>query len=241
MRKQFTKNDTQRLPWKTEAYRLWFEFFKAAKTDRGISVKKTAYADWGNVGLLQFDDWWNTKCQKLFAVESGAEEITSDRQWATHSSNVNRLTLSVPLDCNVRDTLEDIRAILAQKAAGTRARIQRGASGALYSISAKNLKYPHLRQLLRIYQYWLDSGKDLDQTAKRYHAWASLTNAKRKKWEAQRKAKGKKPYWVIVPEAGWDAYLKGDAGDQRRAMRRYIKKAVKIAENVADGRFPGNY
>ena len=241
MRKQFAKNGTHRLPWKPEAYRLWLDFLKAASRDTAIQVHTKLYKGWGDIPAIDFDELLNSKGETLFAVERSAEEITTSGQWNSHSKNRNRITVSIPLDCNVRDALEDVRKLLGQRAGGVRARNTIGASGAQYSISARNLKYPHLRQLLRIYEYWLDSGKDLDATAKRYHSWAKETNAKRRKWRERRKAAGKSPYWVTVPEAGWETYIKSDADSQRRAMRRYIHKATTIAENVAKGVFPGKF
>lgn len=241
MPRRIVADDTHRVPWDVEAYRLWFEFLKLVHRDPNLTVSEKLYVGWDSVADSKFDEWWTTHWRKLFAVDRGAREITGSRDWASVSSSKHHIAISVPLDCDVNATLEDIRKLLQVRGAGGLARIRKGESAAAFPIAAKNLKYPALRQLLRIYGYWLDSKGDMDVTATRYYAWAKALNAKRDEWVKKRVKAGKKPYWIKVPEAGWKTYAKGDPDDRRRAMRRYIKKARKIAENVANGQFPGTY
>jgi hypothetical protein len=239
--RRITSDDEHALPWRTEAYRLWFEFLKLARTDPNLKWSTEHYAAWDNVASMGFDEWWATHWQKLFAVERRAQEITDSEEWSCVSRNPNRMVISLPLDCDIRGTLEDLRKLLDAKGAGKRRRQKQGTTGAAYSISAENLKYPSLRQLLRIYGYWLDTGGSLDDTASRYYKWTRATNAKRDEWEKKRKNRGKEPFWRKVTETGWESYVKGDEHDRRRAMRRYIGKARKIADNVSKGVFPGSF
>lgn len=234
-------DDERRLPWKREAYRLWFEFLKLALRDPHVTVSEQAYERWDDVANGKFDQWWSVHWEELFSVAGRTKEISDKNEWLSVHKDQNRIAISLPLDCDIKGTLKDLRKLLRNKGAGTLARIRQGSSAAPYTIAAKNLKYPALRQLLRIYGYWCQSGGDLDDTARRYYNWARNTNAKRIEWEKRRKQADKEPYWMIVPEAGWETYMAGDPDDRRRHMRRYLKKARKIAENVSSGVFPGKF
>lgn len=115
---------------------------------------------------------------------------------------------------------------------------------------------PKVRLLLHLYRFWVanegaDDRRRLEKTAIAYFEWADDWNkrVKERKWN--------RPL-IEIPFAlaEYVKYLKargsrrrtklyesetGDVSDHRRQIARYLRKARRIAGNVAEGRFPGRY
>lgn len=131
---------------------------------------------------------------------------------------------------------------------------KRPANQAQFNLTAnRSMSLTNLRVMLRLYGYWLESDGDLELTCRRYHEWATA-------WNKQVEDKGWKRSKAAVPPnltqymeclnsitaSGGKGKTKSGGGkagyDALRAdMRRYIRRAQKIAQNVGKGVFPGTY
>jgi hypothetical protein len=232
---------THRLPFgHAEPYRLWFEFLKLAYR-AGVAVDASKYEGWDDVRSVKFDDWFPSHWRSLFAVERDVVQLRSDEDWQRYKQSSTRITFSFPLDAEIQPTLENVRLALRDARVGLKLRRVKAMSAARYKIGATNLKPEKLRQLLRVYSMWLDAKRDVNATAKRYSVWAKEQNTKRKAWIKRREGAGKPPFWHLVPDAGYETYIKGDPDERRRTIVRYIRKTRAILDNVANGSFPGAF
>ena len=87
------------LPYRREAYRLWFEYLRVARNSSLASVqtalKQSAlfYAPWGDVTSVTFNTWWKEKGQ-LFEDKCLVRKLTSGEQ----PSDPNALIVEIPLN-----------------------------------------------------------------------------------------------------------------------------------------------
>ena len=55
------------LPYRREAYRLWFEYLRVARNSTLTRVREALkrsapfYAPWGDISNVKFDQWWKEK------------------------------------------------------------------------------------------------------------------------------------------------------------------------------------
>lgn len=260
-RKKFKGDEEHRLPaQQIEPYRLWFEFLKLAKKDPSIKIKASIYRSWGNIEDADFRIWWEDNWRKLFAVDIGVSLFNPE----TDLSNLKdrELIVRIPLYQDSKRSISQISELLKANGASERLkdmadgqfRLRVGEEGHPSTRFLRNL--PKVRLLLNIYRFWLShpdlSDKErLEQTAISYFEWADGWNKKikDKKWK---RSLIDVPYALSV----YVQYLKsrgskkkislygsehGDVSDHRRQVARYIRKSRQIAENVAEGQFPGVY
>ena len=245
-----------------EPYRLWFEFLRLASSDTTLTINKPIYRSWGDYGSLDFNTWWENHWQTLFATGIGVFEITD----AVPATSTARFNISVPLNQDQATTISQIRKLLIERGAGQKLKsIRQGqfelsvgiVNGKKVDPSTRFLRnLPKVRLLMHLYRFWLqfpDHGERqrLEETAKAYFEWAGDWNRKitERRWNRPK---------IDVPTA-LSEYVKflerrggrrrvslmdeneTDIPNHRRQIARYIRKARRIAANVAAGEFPGSY
>ena len=246
-----------------EPYRLWFEFLKLATTDKSLKVAHAKYQAWGDYQSMDFKRWWRLNWRTLFATGIGVHELSDG---AKAKSDNTRLILSIPVNQAPARTLTQIREILKEKAIGTALKSMRQGKFEL-SVGFKNGRPIHpstrflrnlskVRLLMHLYRFWLqfpdhDERRRLEETSKAYFKWANAwnTNVRTKKWNRPLieipfalteyvkflERRGERRRMSLLDENVTDI------PNHRRQLARYIRKAHRIAENVAKGQFPGHY
>jgi hypothetical protein len=244
---------------KVEPYRLWFEYLKLAYQDPDIKVDKRIYKSWGDVENLKFDDWWSDYWRDLFAVETGIRVMERDE---TIGNSNSAIAIRVPLSLDANTAIQELRELLFENGIGNREAPRVKGKFALTegSVQGFEKQMNSARCMLRLYGYWLkhekaDKRKRIEKAAIEYYDWMM-------DWDDQIVSKGwnrPRPYkpgsfrtyveYVRAKQPGKRAHRGGGAAykagqsvdDARRQVARYIRKARKIAENVAAGEFPGKY
>ena len=86
------------LPYRREAYRLWFEYLRVARNSSLASVqaalKQSAlfYAPWGDVTNVTFNTWWKDTGQ-LFEDKFVIRKLAAGEE----PSDPNALIIEIPL------------------------------------------------------------------------------------------------------------------------------------------------
>lgn len=245
-----------------EPYRLWFEFLQLASKDETLTVNKKRYEPWGDYADLKFKAWWSTHWRNLFAVDLGVREV--DHPKAIEKRSDRELIVRIPLYQDPKRSLAQVRELLKQRGASERLRdmaegqfrLQVGdEDGALIHPSTRFLRnLPKVRLLLNVYRFWLshaeaDERRRLEKTAVSYFRWADGWNrqVREKKWNRPliEIPFALTTYVKHLEKRGarkrTSLYETDDVSDHRRQIARYIRKARRLAENVAQGRFPGKY
>jgi hypothetical protein len=252
-------------PTKTdEPYRLWFEFLKLAQTDPNITVNDNFYDAWGDYQSIDFKTWWHHNWLNLFAFDIGVYKITDFPKLL--QDRRNEVIVRLPLYRSTRETIKQVKAVLAKEKAIKR--IINWPKGQFYLNAGLNkqneqidpaigfLKNLHnVGILLNFYRFWLGNKgiqyrSRVEKTSRDYYDWVKAGE------QIARKDIGP-DFRKMPPGLGnYVAYLdhrdgvlngqpslifgEGDA-ESRRQIVRYINKAQTIAANVARGQFPGNY
>ncbi len=258
--------DEARVPaQKIEPYRLWFEFLRLALNDPTINVDREHYAAWGQIEQADFRQWWAEHWRGLFAVDIGVRVLDSTDDLPRDADS--ELVVRIPLYQDKSRTLKELAELLEEHGAGERlADMKQGQfylsvglseTGRPIHPSTRFLRnLPKVRLLLNLYGYWLEheglnERQRLEQTATSYFNWADAWNTKirQRNWK-------RRPIEIPTAISEYVAYLKqkggrkrvrlselneSDVSNHRRQIARYIRKARRIAENVAQGTFPGVY
>jgi hypothetical protein len=241
---------------KVEPYRLWFEYLKLAYQDPDIKVDKRIYKSWGDIENLKFDDWWSDHWRDLFAVETGIRVMERDE---TIGNSNSAISIRVPLSLDANTAIQELRELLYENGIGNREAPRVKGKFALTegSVQGFEKRMNTARCMLRLYGYWLkheraDKAKRIERAALDYLDWGQAWDEKivSKGWNRPRPYLPFcfKTYGEYVRQKktgnrvkGGAAAFDGNAEDARRMIARYIRKARKIAENVAAGEFPGKY
>ena len=245
-----------------EPYRLWFEFLQLAAKDETHTVNAERYKAWGNYAELKFTPWWSAHWRDLFAVDLGVRQVDS-LQGAQRPSD-REIIVRIPLYQDPKRSLAQVGELLKQHGASDRLRdmaegqfrlqVDDGTDTLIHPSTRFLRNLPKVRLLLHIYRFWLshaeaDDRRRLEKTVISYFRWADGWNrqVREKKW--------KRPL-IEIPYAlttyvqhlekrgtrkRISLYETDDVSDHRRQIARYIRKARKLASNVAEGRFPGKY
>lgn len=70
-----------RLPYRKEAYRLWFEYLRIARCSKDQKIRKALersarfYEPWGNIENVKFDQWWREN-KHLFEEKSSVRRLS---------------------------------------------------------------------------------------------------------------------------------------------------------------------
>ena len=245
-----------------EPYRLWFEFLQLASKDETLTVDRDIYFSWGQFDQLKFKDWWSSHWRELFAVDLGVREI-HNLQGAEKRSG-KEVVVRIPLYQDPKRSLAQVADILERYGASDRLKdmaegqfrlqVDDGQDKLIHPSTRFLRNLSKVRLLLHIYRFWLshaeaDDRLRLEKAAISYFRWADGWNrqVREKKW--------KRPlieipfalttYVQHLEKRGTrkriSLYEADDVSDHRRQIARYIRKARKLASNVAEGRFPGRY
>ena len=256
---------------KVEPYRLWFEYLKLALKDPDIEVDPDIYADWGDVENLTFDKWWGgATWRNLFAVDTFAQAVRVIEDGEEIGSDDGLITVQISLKRDPNESLRDLRDILeeyeakAQKAA--KPRFALSSPGNLQQGFLVPQRLASVRLMRRLYEAWLEHGdsgriRRVQLSTLDVYRWA-------KDWNDKIDARGWKREKTYLPEC-FSVYANhiisndeirqqtgkrqvslydrstDDSGIDpetgRNAVQRWIRKARRLAQNVADGEFPGAY
>ena len=248
---------------RVEPYRLWFEYLKLALTDPDIKVDGRIYKSWGDVENLTFSDWWSDHWRDLFAVDAGVRLMENDE---TLGKSNSALALRIPLSMDETSAIHEIRDLIKEHGIGSRDAPRVQGKFALSESSKQGFekRMNTARCMLRLYGYWMkyekaDNKKRVEKAAMDYLRWGEGWEAKIRLKKAPSYRGGWRPLLPMCFRVYGD-YLRAekkigqkavgtfnregeglDAANSRRMVTRYIQKAKKIAANIGQGEFPGNY
>lgn len=238
-----TKKSVKKLATSMEAYRLWFEYLKVAKSLVGVkttqfdaSVKKkvdqlpgafkicsTFYDPWEISSDTKFDPWWE-KHRHLFE-EKHIVRILKDGE---EKSDPNSILIEVPLNRSITELSKEV-TFLIKSVYGAKRTIQgknKTQSNALYTLSkGSEPKLEILRDMLNIFRdvYLKNPKLRGEQLVSAVHAYYN-----------------KRTRYKEIPKSLVDRHV-GITEETKRNTRRYINNAAQILVNVAAGQFPGKY
>jgi hypothetical protein len=219
------------LPYRREAYRLWFEYLRVARNSSLASVRTALtqsasfYAPWGDVTSVSFNAWWNEKGQ-LFQDKFAVRKLASGEL----PSDPNALIVEIPLSRSPTVLIKNVKALI-QDAIAVQA--QASKKSKMMPTSAYRLtegaepKLLAVREMLTVYRDVYLKNRNLRGKPLLNKIHAFYSGRKNKRW-----AKVPIP---LLPDPD------GDTVRAQRNMRRYIDKAEKVMLNVANGQFPGEY
>jgi hypothetical protein len=259
--KAFAGDLTHALPYgMVEPYRLWFEFLKLALGDPAIRVNHRIYKDWGNVLSAKFSDWWHDHWRPLFAVPNETRRVESAGEFADALKDQNSVVLRISLASTKKRRMEFIAQAIEQTLRDRSDLPSRVSEPRFKITGVQRLKLDKLRIMLRIYQFWLQSDGDLERAARCYHRWATGWNDRIRKGRWKRRAIDMPPYLVayigLLDRFAAGGGSRGATGrrsrsasagnlenydSMRNGTRRYLRRAIKIAQNVGRGVFPGKF
>jgi hypothetical protein len=217
------------LPYRREAYRLWFEYLRVARNSSLTRVrealKKSApfYAPWGDISTVKFDHWWKQK-GSLFEDKYVVHRLVAGEQ----PSNLDSLIVEIPLSRSPTMLTKDVKTLI-QEAFATQVKASKKSKKAptsTYRLSeGAEPKLRAVREMLTVYRDVYLKNKELRgaELLDKIHAFY-----------LGRKRRPKVPTLLL-----YDKY--GDKSVAMRNMRRYITKAERVMLNVANGNFPGEY
>ena len=261
--KKWKGDKTHLLPaHQVEPYRLWFEFLQLASKDNTLTIDRTVYARWGKYDELKFKDWWTSHWRDLFAVDLGVREVTHLQ--GDDKPSAKEVVVRIPLYQDRKRSLAQVSEILERYGASERLKdmaegqfrlqVDDGQDKLIHPSIRFLRNLPKVRLLLHIYRFWLshaeaDDRKRLEKTAISYFRWADGWNrqVREKKWNRPliETPFALTTYVKHLEKRGSrkriSLYEADDVSDHRRQIARYIRKARKLASNVAVGRFPGRY
>jgi hypothetical protein len=213
---------------------------------------------------IDFGEWWSEHWRLLFSVSVGVRVITTSE---VMQQGKEHLILSIPLYQDKRVSLSQVLKLLDERDAGPQLskkpkgqfffNVGAGDDGHVVDPSIRFLRnLPKVRLLMHLYRFWLkypdlDEKKRLEAMSKDYFGWADA-------WNRKVRERNWKRDLIELPEAlaQYVRYLEkrgnrqrvslyklndADIPNSRRQVARYLLKARRIANNVAQGRFPGEY
>jgi hypothetical protein len=104
-----------RLPYRKEAYRLWFEYLRLARGSKDEKVGKALtrsakyYEPWGNVEAIKFDQWWKQH-EPLFEEQFTVRRLSRGQNPADPTALIIEVPLTQPkvkLFAQVRDIIRN--------------------------------------------------------------------------------------------------------------------------------------
>jgi hypothetical protein len=217
------------LPYRREAYRLWFEYLRVARNSTLTRVREALkqsapfYAPWGDISNVKFDQWWKEKGY-LFEDKYVVRRLTARET----PSNPESLIVEIPLSRSPTMLLKDVKTLI-QEAFAKQAREFKKSKKVPTSVyrltDGAEPKLLAVREMLTVYRDVYLKNRELRGTdlLEKVHALYLA-----------RKRRANVPTPLL-----YDKY--GDKSVAMRNMRRYITKAERVMLNVANGEFPGRY
>jgi hypothetical protein len=235
MERKSKQGSATKLAARREAYRLWFEFLRLARSSNDSRVKaalarsREFYGPWGDVATVKFDDWWLSHGH-LFEEQVAVRRLADGER----PTDPNSLVIEVPLTMAPTKLLKAVKAVIERASeehlrqvakrknktlATARFRLTAGAEPKLVAI----------REMLTVYRDVFLAHPKLRGQALLEVVHRHYGSRKQKKWQK-----------IPLP-------LMADKGDvmrvitAQRNLRRYITNAEQVLLNVAGGSFPGEY
>jgi len=218
-----------------EAYRLWFEFLKLARSTKtcpiteALSASRQLYAPWDMEFADRFDPWWRGH-QHLFNEKHSVRVLLP----GALPADPNALVVEIPLTKSPTDLTKEVSALIvkAHAALERRSRKTKKLATARYKLTdGSEPKLAHVRTMLNVYRNVYLKMRHADGTALKGQ---KLLDAIRS-YRDTSKNKDRNLDWVDRERN------EVDDNRQLRNARRYIQKTEKIILNVARGEFPGKY
>jgi hypothetical protein len=219
------------LPYRREAYRLWFEYLKVARSSSLTAVREALkkstmfYEPWGDISTIKFDRWWKERGY-LFEDKYIVRRLTAGQP----PSNPESLIVEIPLSRSPTMLMKDVK-LLVEQAFVEQARASKKSKKAPTSsyrlTDGAEPKLLAVREMLTVYRDIYLKHKELRGADLLDEIHRFYRGRKNKRW-----AKVPIP---LLPDAD------GDKVRAMRNMRRYITKAERVMLNVANGEFPGTY
>lgn len=224
-----------RLIVKREVYRLWFEYLKVALRSDDKRIKsalyssKAFYGPWEIGADTDFNEWWKTHGY-LFEEKFQVRELKAGEE----RLDPEALVVEIPLTESPTILLKRLKAILLS------------AYDAQQQLSKKSKKKPSATyRLTEDAEPKLAAVREMLTVYRDVHLANPTLKGERLLEAVHRHYLGRKnKRWAKVPTPLLYTSGKGREEDLARALRnlrRYIQKAEKIALNVANGHFPGEY
>jgi len=251
--KEFAGDPQYRLPTgKVEPYRLWFEYLKVALRHPEVQVDHSVYDNWHIQPDSEFDGWWSEHWRQLFATRAETAVIDTVEDFTAAIDDPRFAIVRVALSGTKKQRMKDIEDALAglKKPEGqSRASPTKPA----FSILAKrSMNLKTLRGMLKYLLLYEEKGWDLEDASLAYFKWSKDWN------EKVRSKKWKRPLVYVPPFLGVfaeeienrrmarkSAPTRINNTEQYDVMRgqarRFIRRAEKILQNVAIGKFPGTF
>jgi hypothetical protein len=225
------KSPETRLAVRREAFRLWFEYLKIArssgdpKVKAALVVSKPFYAPWEMERGDKFDLWWKSHFH-LFEEKFVVRELAPGET----PNDPTALLLEIPLTQSPTILTKRVKAII-QRAFEAREKevrkTKRKPTASYQMTDGSEPKLDAVREMLSVY-------RDVHLKSPRLRG-EKLLDATHRYYLCRKNKR-----WAKVPMA----LMYDTDGDKVRAMRnlrRYIQKAETVVFNVARGQFPGDY
>lgn len=201
--------------------RLWFEFYKLARTDENLSQHIAAsedyYRHWFPVEGVKFDDWWREKGYLFGECVRCIDTIPNTS---------GELFIAIPLADPVTRSLEDVKQLVLE------AQKRRSGRQSPYRFTGDaGFRGDKLYATLMVYKYWFTNGCPAVNPVYLEQLHKFFKTRKRARWV---------PYILSSPSDVASSGKPVFSENQVRQVRRDIKNGAHVCREVAQGRFPGN-
>jgi hypothetical protein len=224
-----------RLPYPKEAYRLWFEYLRLARSSKDERVTKALkrsakyYKPWGDVENVKFDPWWR-QYGHLFEEQFSVRRLSRGEK----PTDKTALIIEVPLTQTKAKLFAQVRDIIRNAYPTPNPKKGHFRPVSQYRLTAgAEPRFAALRETLNVYRIYLQN-KNLrgSKLLEKIHAYY-----------LGRKRKSKIPAHLYFSRATSSLGFsrESDSITAQRNMRRYIARGKRIILNVAKGEFPGKY
>lgn len=228
------KISVTKLSARREAFRLWFEYLKIARSSNeqkiksALVVSKPYYAPWQMDSATRFDAWWKSHGllfeEKYVVRRLDLGELPQDK---------NALIVEIPLTQSPTILTKKVKALI-QSAFEDRTKEKRKKKGEVtadYKMSeGAEPKLLAVREMLTVYRDVYLKNKQLKGR--------KLLDAVHRYYQGRKQERHRAiPLPLMLGKDRGD----DDVARALRNLNRYIQKAEKIVLNVARGQFPGKY
>lgn len=233
-------------------YQLWFGFLKAALADPDLRVDRDFYRPWGAVEGMTFAQWWPEHWRKLFAIDQSIRvaesledvDLRDGVVWVRLPLNKTRGALVTRVGRIVEECQSERKEVYEQGLFGFDCGVNE--AGRKISPATRFLKdIDDVDVLLWLYAASL-IGKKEGVTRRGEGQAAFLLSLVQYASDRGRSIKAPSAITSFLDEMvarGARRHGQRDPNlpEHRRQLARYLKKAKQVAQNVAQGKFPGRY
>lgn len=156
-----------RLPYRKEAYRLWFEYLRLARGSKDERVTKALkrsakyYEPWGDLENVKFDLWWR-QYEHLFKEQFSVRRLSRGEKPADKTA----LIIEVPLTQTKAKLFAQVRNIIRNAYPTQKPRKGHFRPVSQYRLSAgAEPRFLALREMLNVYRVYLQNKKPARITA----------------------------------------------------------------------------